>query len=79
LRFKESAPFICEKRGTILPPIKLQQQAPVRLEKACSDIVNKKFPISRLPFMPFSVFSTPQAVKTNAVPGYEIEFFPEIG
>jgi hypothetical protein len=79
LRLKESAPFIREKRGTILPPIKFQQETSVRFEKSCSDILDKKFPVGGCPFEPFSVLGTPEPVKTNAVAGDKIEFFPEIG
>jgi len=79
LRLKKSAQFVCKKCGTVRSRIKFQQKTPLGFEKSCSDIVDKKFPIAGCPFEPFSVVSTREPVKTNAVAGYQIEFSSEIG
>ena len=52
---------------------------PLGLRNRVRISVDKKFPIVRRPFEPFSVLGTCESVKTNAMSGHEIEFSSEIG
>ena len=78
LRFKKIAPFRSKERRTVLSPIEFQKETSVRLEEPCANIVDEKFPISRRPLEPLSVFSAGDAMEADAVGSHEIKSFSKI-
>ena len=63
---------------TVLPPIELQEETSVGLEKSGSDVVDEELPIGRRPFLPLAVFVTGDAVETDAMCSDQVEFFSEV-
>ena len=77
LRQKECAQLGGEKRGTVRPRIKIEEQTAVVVQEARPNVVDEKFPIGGWPFNTIADPADP--VKTNPVRRHEIEFPAEIG
>ncbi|MDP9292657.1 MAG: hypothetical protein M3O82_09885 [Verrucomicrobiota bacterium] len=79
MRSKKSAQLRREKRRSVAARIELQEQTAIRPKKSRPDVVDKKFPIWRLPLVPVIVRRAIYAMKTNAMRGHEVKLFSEIG
>ena len=76
---KKSAQLRREKRRSVAARIEIQEQAAIRRKKSRANVVNKKFPVCRLPLVPVIVRRAIYAVKANAMRGHEVKLFSEIG
>ena len=79
MRSKKSAQLRREEGRSVAAWIELQEQTAIRLKKSLPDVVDKKFPVWRLPLGPVIVRRAIYAMETNAMRGHEVKLFSEIG
>ena len=69
----------CEEWGIVWTGIKLQEETSVRFQKTSSNIIDKKSPILRSPFLATDLFGPSLVLEANARCRHQVKSFAEVG